>query len=347
MTKFLTTVTGSFPRQHVQKDTLRKPTVSEEDAIDMVKWAAKEQSDLGLDIITDGEGYRENMYWFYQLRVDGVDAINKEYKHFSTGGSMEDVDLDKTHGTKGFGIECAVITDEIKNLKTNLASKWKAARSVTPKHIQVKQTMTGPHMLARFSVNKRKDLYKDDHSLAMAYADVIIKEIENVCNEGCDYIQFDEPVWTENVNESNWGADVLNYIVNKFPGVKFNLHICGGNAHRKRGFFGRYTDMVSAFKKLNIDEIHLEHCSLHYTMLDIFNDWKFKGSLSAGVVDQRIDITENVEEIENYTKPLLNYFSPDKILLTSECGFGHVPIEITKNKLKRLVEAAEILRKRY
>ena len=30
----------------------------------MIKWAVKEQSDLGLDIITDGEGYRENMYWF-------------------------------------------------------------------------------------------------------------------------------------------------------------------------------------------------------------------------------------------------------------------------------------------
>ena len=54
------------------------------------------------------------MYWYYQLRIDGVDAINKEYKHFSTGGSMVGVDLAKTHGTKGFGIECAVIKDEIK-----------------------------------------------------------------------------------------------------------------------------------------------------------------------------------------------------------------------------------------
>ena len=84
MTKFLTTVTGSFPRQHAQKDTLSKPTVSEEEALDMIKWAAKEQSDIGLDIITDGEGYRENMYWFYQLRIDGVDAVNKEYKRFFT-----------------------------------------------------------------------------------------------------------------------------------------------------------------------------------------------------------------------------------------------------------------------
>ena len=65
--------------------------------------------------------------------------------------------------------------------------------------------------------------------------------------------------------------------------------------------------------------------------------WDFKGSLSAGVVDQRIDNTENIENIEKYTQPLLKYFKPEKILLTSECGFGHVPIEITRSKLKKLV----------
>ena len=115
---YTTTVTGSYPRKEVQKDTLRKPSVSEEESFEMIKWAVKEQSDLGLDIITDGEGYRENMYWFYQLRLDGVDAINKIRKDFTLGGSMKGVDLSKTHGSKGFGIECAVVKDEIKNLKT-------------------------------------------------------------------------------------------------------------------------------------------------------------------------------------------------------------------------------------
>ena len=345
--KFLTTVTGSYPRKEIQKDTLRKSSVDDDQALEMVKWAVKEQSELGLDIITDGEGYRENMYWFYQLRTTGIDAINKKYKNFSIGGSLDNVDLSKTHGNKGFGVECAVIKSELKNLNTKLAQKWKTARLNTPEHIEVKQTITGPHLLSRFSVNERTDLYPDDKSLAFAYADILIEELEQVCNEGCNYIQFDEPVWTENVTESEWGADVLNYIIKKFPGIKFNLHICGGNAHRKRGFFGRYTEMINAFKKLNIDEIHLEHCSLHYPMLDIFKEWDFKGSLSAGVIDQRIDKTESVEEVEKFTQPLLKFFNPEKILLTSECGFGHVPIEITRAKLKKLVEAAKILRKKY
>ena len=99
-----------------------------------------------------------------------------------------------------------------------------------------------------------------------------------------------------------------------------------------------------AFKIRKVDEIHLEHCSLHYKMLDIFNNWKFNGKISLGVIDQRIDNTENEEDIIEDIKPPLQYFHKQKILLTSECGFGHVPIEITRNKLKKLVEAAQILK---
>jgi len=342
---YLTTVTGSYPRKNAQKDTLRKSSVNETEALEMIEWAVKDQVDLGLDIITDGESYRENMYWFYQLRLDGIDAINKKYKQFGIGGSMENVDLEKTHGSEGFGIECAVIKDRIENLNTNLATKWRKARSTAPDNIQVKQTITGPHMLARFSVNERKDLYPDDISLARAYARVITQEIKNVVKEGCDYIQFDEPVWTENVNETIWGAEILNEIIDQFPNVKFNLHVCGGNAHRKRGFFGKYTDMIPAFKKLKIDEIHLEHCSLHYTMLDVFKEWHFKGRISLGVIDQRIDNTESDEDIIKAIKPALEYFPKDRIMLTSECGFGHVPLDIVRSKVKKLVSVAKNLRK--
>ena len=82
-------------------------------------------------------------------------------------------------------------------------------------------------------------------------------------------------------------------------------------------------------------------------MLDIFKEWDFNGALSAGVVDQRIDTTETFDDIHENTKPLLKFFESDKILLTSECGLGHVPIDIAKAKISQLVEAAEKLRKIY
>ena len=48
----------------------------------------------------DGESYRENMYWFYQLRLDGVNCNEKKYKQFTVGGSTDGVDpVSYTHLT--------------------------------------------------------------------------------------------------------------------------------------------------------------------------------------------------------------------------------------------------------
>ena len=41
---------------------------------------------------------------------------------------------------------------------------------------------------------------------------------------------------------------------------------------------------------------------------------------------------------------LKKYFPKDKIMLTSECGFGHVPIDIVRAKVKKLVSVAQNLR---
>ena len=91
MTRFATTVVGSYPRPVQAADTMKKPTLTEVETDEMVQWAARDQSALGLDVITDGEAYRENMYYFYQKRVDGVTFENMPRLTF---------------GGAGFGIEC-------------------------------------------------------------------------------------------------------------------------------------------------------------------------------------------------------------------------------------------------
>ena len=192
-----TTTVGSYPRKDKPKDTLRKPSVSEQEAFEMIDWAVNDQCDIGLDIITDGEAYRENMYWFYQLRIDGVNCENKKYKQFTVGGSTDEVDLSKAHPLVkekgGFGIECAVVEGEIKNQQWNLASKWQRAQQTAKNRAIVKQTITGPHMLSRFSVNEREDLYKNDIELAYAYGNCIKEEIEQLQKLGCERIHLMNP----------------------------------------------------------------------------------------------------------------------------------------------------------
>jgi len=328
MPSFRNTVVGSYPRPTKVEDTLKKPTLNQSEIDDLIRWAARDQASLGLDVITDGEGYRENMYYFYQKRLDGV--------------SMENMPK-KTFGTAGFGIECARVVGEIKNPRCNLAHNWKIAREVAPKNVVVKQTVTGPHVLTRFSVNERPDLYPDEQSLCRAYAKILADELREVIAAGCEFIQFDEPMWTEAPEQSEWAAGILNELIGSLPRVRIGLHVCGGNPRRKRVYFTKYTDLVPAFSKVQIDEVSLEHCTLSYDLMTLWDKWKFKGDLALGVIDQRSDDIETTEVIRKRVEPALKHFPRERLVLTSECGFGHVPLEITRAKLKALVEACKKL----
>ena len=332
MKPYMATVVGSFPRNANLADTMKRPSMSQEEIDDYIRWAVAEQVKLGLEIITDGEGYRENMYYYYQKRVDGISFENMVMRKYGETGS--------------FAIETARLVDELKNPRFMIAHNWSVARSAAPKNVRVKQTVTGPHLLARFTANERPDLYPDDQALARGWANVLRQELLAVIDAGCDYIQFDEPGWTESPHQSEWGAEVLNELIESLGGkARIALHVCGGNPRRKRGYFTKYTDLVPAFRKVKIDEVSLEHCTLSYNMMDLWKEWDFKGDLALGVIDQRSDDLETTETIRKRMEPALQYFPPERLMLTSECGFGHVPLNITEAKLSALTTAAEEFRK--
>lgn len=328
MRPYRATVVGSFPRPASVSDTMKRPTVPQAEIDEIIRWAVREQAALGLETVTDGEGYRENMYYFYQKRLDGV--------------SMENMVL-QSFGPAGFAIECARVTGEIRNPRFSLAHNWKVAREAAPAGVVVKQTVTGPHVLTRFTVNERPDLYPDEQALCRAYAAVLRQELKEVIAAGCEHIQFDEPMWTESPEQSEWAAGILNELIDSLGGVRVGLHVCGGNPRRKRVYFTKYTDLAPAFRKAHIQEVLLEHCTLGYNLMDLWRLWDFRGDLALGVVDQRSDVLETPEVIRARLQPALAYFPPERLLLTSECGFGHVPLEITRAKLGVLTRTAREL----
>ena len=64
----------------------------------------------------------------------------------------------------------------------------------------------------------------------------------------------------------------------------------------------------------------------------------------ASLINFRVEVEiEYFISLCNIPLEQLNDFPKEKILLTSECGFGHVPIDIVRNKIKILVETAKKL----
>jgi 5-methyltetrahydropteroyltriglutamate--homocysteine methyltransferase len=328
---FRTTVVGSYPLPHQPKDTLKKPTLSRAEADDLIRWAAKDQAEVGLDVITDGEGRRENMYYFFQKRLDGLSFEEMEYRKY---------------GPLGFGIEIPKVIGRIENPRFDLARDWKVACESVPGEVEVKLSLAGPHMLAKFSNNERTDLYPSDRHLAEAYAQVLKQELRDVVRAGCELIQFDEPAWTAFPEDAKWAAEVLNMTVENL-GVRVGLHVCCGNARRKRAYTTRYQDLVDAFRTAKIDQVVLEYCTLDYDMMTIWDSWDFAGEFAVGVIDQRRDEVETASEIAERTAPALAHFSPERLLLTSECGFQHVPLDVTRGKMRALTRGAKHLREAY
>ena len=325
---FRTTVVGSYPRPVQPRDTLKKPSLDRAAADNVIRWAVRDQAGAGLDIVADGEGRRENMYYFVQKRVEGVTFEEVEHRTF---------------GTSGFGIEIPTVVDKIRNPRIGLAHDWRIARDAAPSSVEVKLTCIGPHMLAKYSSNKRADLYPSDRDLALAYADVLNQELQEAVRAGCEFIQFDEPAWMAFPSDAEWTPEALNRASANLK-VKIGLHVCGGNPRRKRVFFLHYQDLITAFTRASIDQVSLEYCTLDYDMLTLWQTWKFAGEFSAGVIDQRRDEVESEQQIAQRTFPILDFFPPERLLLTSECGFQHVPLEITRAKMRALVSGARLLR---
>lgn len=325
--RFRTTVVGSYPRPVQPGDTLKKPTLSRAESDDLIRWAARDQADAGLDIVTDGEVRRENMYYFFQKRADGISFQEMEYR---------------SYGPLGFGIEIPKVVGKIENPRFELARDWKVAREAVPPEVEVKLSLAGPHMLAKFSNNARRDLYPSDRALAEAYGRVLRQELEEAVRAGCQAIQFDEPGWTAFPEDSVWAAEVLNLVTDGL-GVKVGLHVCCGNARRKRAYTTHYQDLVPAFKTAQIDQVVLEHCTLDYNMMTLWDLWDFNGEFAVGVIDQRCDEVESIADIALRTGPALAHFPPERLLLTSECGFQHVPLDVTRAKIRALVAGARHL----
>ena len=94
---------------------------------------------------------------------------------------------------------------------------------------------------------------------------------------------------------------------------------------------------------MHIQEVSLEHCTLGYDLMQLWPLWDFKGDLALGVIDQRSDEIETVEVVRRRVEPALKHFPRERLVLTSECGFGHVPLDITHKKLAVLVKASHEL----
>ncbi|XP_077868378.1 5-methyltetrahydropteroyltriglutamate--homocysteine methyltransferase-like [Saccoglossus kowalevskii] len=338
-----TTVIGSYPKPDYLEipDWFKPPyevrptdyseyckKTSLEELEEVLKKAIKdvidEQTELGIDVITDGDMSRENYIFFFCRHIKGFDFENPILRPIRNGAL-------KAHLPRIVG------KIEPCNEDDWAAKEWRMAQDMS--RVPVKYTVPGPTTIIGTTHN---EYYSNDEELSKDLIKVINKQILGLVNAGCRSIQIDEPVFARNPDVAlNYGID---HAMKCFDGVGKDVvktvHLCCGYPTHLSDLQS-YFRLASKLDEAGFDQIAIEDAHRHndLTLLKHFK----KSQVVLGVLAVARSRVETTEEIRNRLSEALKYIPAERLLVAPDCGLGFLPHGILKQKLQNMVKAAKSL----
>ena len=304
-----------------------------EDITDILDRATREvvqlQTELGIDIPTDGEMRRED-YINYQCRnFEGFDFKNLTHVVLRNGAWEADV---------------ATVRGPIKAGTPILPRDYKIAQSATDNPVKV--TLPGPLTITGSTAD---DFYHDKAKLGAALAAALNQEIHALVTAGCTWIQIDEPVFARNPDLAlGFGFENLERCFANVPShVHKAVHMCCGypmhldDEEYEKADRQVYFDLARAIDQSAIDAISLEDAHQHndLKLLEQFTQTKVIWG-SVAIAKSRI---ETVDEIRQRLQQTLHHIDADRLIVAPDCGLGFLTQEMANAKLRNMAEAAHSL----
>ena len=380
---FPVTVVGSWPRSTELVRALRQRQAGEITTDDFNAMADGEvlaciraQEEAGVDIISDGEQRRDNFYSFTVDKLTGMQLmkVSELLNHSQDRARMEE--MLRALDVPSFAIKSAIVVDRL-GMRHGLALDELAfMRENTDR--QIKVPLPGPYMLTRSSwfEGLSDKVYPDPEDLAADVVAILREEIIALRDQGCDFVQLDEPILSQVVfgeestetfmcaalpnrrdptDELEFAVRLMNQTTEGITGIKTGVHVCRGNWSRKEEVLltGNYGPMLPYLVQMDIDQLVLECATPRAGEMEVFKEYANEKEIGLGVVNPRTDEVEPPEQIVDRVKELLEYFEPDKIYLNPDCGFGTFAErnvnthEVASKKMLAIVQAAEQLRDEY
>ena len=313
----LTTTVGSFGKpDYVQKarNAVARGKASESELADLERKATTEwirrQEDIDLDILVDGEMYRGDMVAYFAERLDG----------FKIGG------LVRSFGNRYY--HKPVIASKVSRPKPMTVEWFEFTQGLTDR--PVKGMLTGPYTMLDWSYN---EAYRTRRDAALALAEVVRQEAEDLERAGARYIQIDEPAIHARPEEIEIAIEAMG-VVTQNLNAKTISHIC----------YGDFAAIYPKVLDLPVDQLDLAMHNYEYRWLKLFDEHPFTKELAIGVVDVHSHLLETVEEAAEGIRKGLRYVSADKLLPHPDCGLKTRTVEESFDKCRIVVEAAKKVR---
>jgi len=314
-----TTSVGSFPKPDYLKRARAQASrgeIKEKKLRELEERATREwihfQEEIGIDILVDGEMYRDDMVTYFAETLKG----------FEISG------LVRSYGNRYY--RKPVVVDEIKRAKPVTVEWFQFAQHLTKK--PVKGMLTGPYTIMDWSFN---EYYRDRRELTLALAEVIHEEAVDLEKAGAQYIQIDEPAISVRPEELPLAIEAMK-IATRGLRAKTITHICYGD------FQKIYPDLL----EIPVDQIDLELSNSEFDLLALFKRYPFTKEIGLGVIDVHSHVVETKDQVKERIERALDVFRPEQIYVDPDCGLKTREVQEAKDKLRVMVEATKEIRKK-
>jgi len=346
-------------------------------ADDAVRLAVSAQERAGVDVVTDGEQRRDNYASFVGGRLDNCQLIPitdllpyvTDPDEFAKELQALDVPAEQVRHPAVFG--------KLNRSRPLAVHEYERLRRMTAKPVKV--ALPGPYLLTRTMWLEcvADKAYPTREELAADVVRVLREEIADLLAAGVAVVQLDEPVLTEVVFARNSGGrsfmcgalgerggtaeeltfagELIRGVLAGFPPERLALHVCRGNWSRDESvaLSGPYTPLVPLFATLPVGTFFLEMATPRAGELDPLRGLPTTARIGLGVVNQKLDRVEAVEDVNRSAEAAVAVFGPERVWLNPDCGFATfadnplASAEVAGRKLEVIALAARALRAKY
>ena len=201
---FLTTQVGSWPRSKRMVKALRgyqKGAVAKNDylavAEDEIRRTVELQEKAGLDILVDGEHRRESFYAFITDKVAGTRLMSLADMLDYVEDKAEFEEMLTTMDMPASAVKNPTCVGKLSRREPLAVDDLKFLQKITNKPVKI--TLPGPYLLTRsmWVTALTRKAYWNHKRMANDIVQILREELIDLRDNGCDFVQFDEPVLTE------------------------------------------------------------------------------------------------------------------------------------------------------
>ena len=315
------------PTKAYQKYLANLPNNIEEILDRSTKEVVKDQVNVGIGIPTDGEVRRENYIHYHCRHIDGINFSNLTQKTSRQGAWLANL---------------PTVTGPLKARGHFLHRDYLIAQAATNRPVKI--TVPGPMTITDSIADV---YYNDDKRLGATLSAAVNKEILNLAEAGCTWIQVDEPIFARQPEKAlDFGFENLERCFQGVPDhVTSAVHMCCGypdyldQENFQKADQMAYRLLADAIEDSSIQAISLEDAHRHND-LSLLEHFKTT-TVILGVIAIAKSRIETVEEITDRLQDALNHIDVKRLIAAPDCGLGFLNRELALAKLTNMVTAAK------